>query len=666
MPSIIDDKHDAECGDWFAIQIGTLTEKSSHITPSEWAEANRYLPPSVTPLPGYYSYLTTPFLREIADCIDRNCRVREIAIMKGAQIGGTVGILENAIGYLIAEVKSAPAMLLTADADLAKLRMESYITPMIEQSGLAQFICTADTNNARKTGKTNDKVEWMGGGFLVPVGAGQTGKLRSLSIQCLFQDEVDAFPAEAGSEGDPSRLAENRTKAFHQTRKIVKISTPLIKGSSRIDKAYKDGDQRKYFVPCKKCGEMQILKFHGVDEETGAVWGLVYQTDNGKLLPDTVRYACRYCGHLHHNSDKSVLLPKGEWRATAIPKTEEYRSYHISALYSPPEMFTWSGCVQAYLDGWDEEHSRIRDIQLYQDFYNNVLGEPFEMRGNRIRFETVSAHRRQDYKFGEINNTFAKKYCGSDILLLTCTVDVHKSNLAVGIFGWTKLGRVILVDYWRFEGETTNIDDADTWGRLDELITTKRYVSDNDKSYPIYITMIDAQFQNDVVNAFCKQYDGWVFPVHGRARPKKKDTGAVKEFSETKTKTGLLAFNISVDMYKDRWSASLRKSWDGVKEQPIWYFNAPSDATDKQLKELTVEFLRLLRDKEKKVIGYEWHRQGGADNELWDLLVYATAAFEVVAYMHCKHYEIDTLNWSEFYQYAMNNPDNAFWQEHNV
>lgn len=108
---------EAEQDDWLAEQFDGLTVELDHLTPSEWAEKRRYLPPSVAAMPGYYRFETTPYLREIVDCLSVDSPIREVALMKGVQIGATVGVLENAIGYAIDFVKTAPVMLVTADAE---------------------------------------------------------------------------------------------------------------------------------------------------------------------------------------------------------------------------------------------------------------------------------------------------------------------------------------------------------------------------------------------------------------------------------------------------------------------------------------------------------------------------------------------------------------------
>ena len=640
---------------WLVAQIAKLTDEKMTVRPSEWAETNRYLPPSVTSMPGFYSYDVAPFLREIADCLAFDSYVREIDVMKGAQIGATVGVLENAIGYLIDHVKSAPVMLLTADSELAKIRVDSYITPMLQYSGLSHLIRSSDESNKRKTGNTKTRMEWAGGGFLVPFGARNADKLRSISIQVLLEDEVDAFPDRVGKDGDPQKLAEARTKAYFETRKIVRISTPLIKGRSRISRGYERGDQRKFYVPCKNCGNDQVLVFQGGrDSSDEKRYGLKWETDEGVLVPGSTRYVCKFCQHEHRNSDKAWMLPRGQWKATAKARDPEHRSYHISALYSPVGMFPWDAIVRDWLEAWDPANNTVRDVGLLQEFYNNNLGEPFEIIGSRVRFRAVSAHRRAVYRLGEIPNKFAAQYAGSPVLFLTCLVDVHKKNLAVSVFGWTRDARSFLVDYWRFEVEGSEDDcgeiSSPVWGRLQALLEESVYTADDGKTYTIALTLVDAGYANDTVTAFCSAYASGVYPILGRERPSKNQT--IKEFAEFKTQQGTYGYRILVDHYKDRLAGVLRREWlEDSGAQKRYHFNAPVDTTDAQLKELTVESRREKLD-DNGAVSYYWHRPGNARNELWDLLVYGHAAVEILAWGICiQHFELPSVDWPRFWDY---------------
>jgi phage terminase large subunit GpA-like protein len=656
---------DNDDGAWIATQVGELTDEKIVTTVSGWAEANRYLPKQVTSMPGYYSFEVAPFLREIADCMSVDSPVREFDFMKGAQIGATVGILENAIGYAIDHIKSAPIMLLTADAELAKLRVEGYITPMLQHSGLSHLIRSADENNTRKTGKTDKRIEWAGGGFLVPFGARNADKLRSISIQWLLEDECDAYPSIIGKDGDPQKLAEARTKSYQQTRKIARISTPLIKGSSRIAAGFERGDQRYYYVPCKSCKRHQVLRFKGQNDETGEAWGLVWETDEqGALVPGSTRYLCQFCGHPHTNADKSYLLPAGEWRPTSKPRDPEHRSYHLSALYSPVGMFDWDALVRDWLEAWDVEQNAPRNVGALQEFYNNNLGEPFEIRGSKVRFVSVSAHRRAEYRLGQVPNKFAAAHSGSSINFLTCTVDVHKNNLAVSVIAWARDLRSYVIDYWRFETKNDEDDCSElsspVWNRLRDLIEKKTYTADDGTEYRIALTLVDAGYANDTVSTFCSDYVSGVYPILGRDRPAKNQT--IKEFAEFKTQSGTTGYRVLVDHYKDRLAPVLRREWH--KESGMQYpfhFNAPVDLSDKQLKELTVESRREKIDDNGNAAHY-WHRPGTARNELWDLLVYGHASVEIMAWNICvQYFALETVDWPKFWDYAALSENDALF-----
>jgi phage terminase large subunit GpA-like protein len=640
--------------EWLAQQFEALSSEFVSLSPSAWAEANRYLPASATAMPGYYRYSVCPFLREIVDCLGVDSPIREVAVQKGVQVGATVGILENLLGYLIGQVRTAPVMMVTADAELAKLRMESYITPMIQLSGLDKLIKSADETNGRKSGKTDKKIEWVGGGFLVPFGAINANKLRSISIQMLLRDEIDGWPDTVGKDGDPIKLSADRTAAYESSRKILDISTPLITGMSKIHKRFLQGDQRYYHVCCLSCGFPQVLKFERSDKDTGVISGMAWEMDGGQLVADSVRYLCQNCQHAHTNDDKTRLLAPengAEWVPTATASSPFVRSYHLSALYSPVGMQTWTACVQKWLEAWDVESSRPRDMGQLQVFYNNVLGEPFTVRGEKLRYEQVSAHRRHWYKYGEIPNIMASKLCGSEVLLLTCAVDVHKDNLAVAVFGWCRDERCLLIDYDRFKGDTEQLDDPGTWGRLRALMEEREYVADDGKKYKVQLTLIDSGYRADDVYRFCADYNGGVFPIKGRESAPKD--ARFKEFSPLKTSMGTTGFGITVDIYKDRWSAALKRGWPDDTLQPDGHFNAPLNVQDDQLKELTVETKRERIEKSTgRRIGFEWHRPNGAKNELWDLLCYGTAALDMLSQNVCEQLGHADRNWTVFYDYC--------------
>lgn len=643
--------------DWLAEEVEELTDKIIHVLPSMFNEENRYLPESVTSIPGYIRYDVNPFMREIIDCADVNSPVREVNVKKGVQITYTT-LLESIMLYFMAHIKTVPMMYLTADKELAKARIENNIIPMINQSGFADIIRSSDEGNTHKTGKTADHLQWEGGGYMVPFGAKTADKMRSFSIMVMLKDEIDAWLDTVGKDGDPDALSDDRCSGYWERRKIFRGSTPLIKSSSKIQAAYLRGDQREYNVLCKACGFPQSLRWSTTDKNTGVVGGFVWEMEGGVLNLESVRYCCQNCGEPHYEHDKELLFsPDGgaEWVPTAKPIEPNIRSYHLPAMYSPIGMQPWYKCVSAYLKGFDPISKKVRDIGKYQVFYNNVLAEPFEILGSKVNFTQVSVHRRAVYRLGQIPNEYAAKHSGSIILFLTCQVDVHKHNLAVIVMGWTRDMRCYVIDYWRFEVKNDEDDCSEitspVWGRLRKLIEETEYVSDDGKKYRIILTLIDAGYANDTTTTFCSAYSSGVYAILGRDRPSKNQT--IKEFAEFTTQAGSVGYKIVVDHYKDRLQPVLRREWvEEAGEQPTYHFNAPVDISDKQLKELTVESRREKKDSTTGVITYFWYRPGNARNELWDLLGYGHAGVEILAYQVCiQHFKLKTVDWPKFWDY---------------
>lgn len=642
--------------DWIVDEIEGLTDTVERVTPSAFNEENRYLPESVTSIPGYIRYDVNPFMREIIDCFDIDSPVREVNVKKGVQITYTT-LLESVMLYYMAHAKTLPLMYMTADKELATARIENNVIPMINQSGFSHIIRSSDEGNSRKTGKTANHLQWEGGGYMVPFGAKNADKMRSYSIAVMLKDEIDAWPDTVGKDGDPDALSDDRCSGYWERRKIGRGSTPLIKGNSKIEAAFLRGDQRIYRVLCLACGHPQQLRWSTVDKETGIVGGFTWELDDGMLILESVRYCCSKCGHAHHEHDKERLFSEdhgAHWHPTARPVEPGIRSYHLPALYSPIGMQPWYKCVSAYLRGFDPVERKVRDIGKYQVFYNNILAEPFEILGSKVRFTQVSAHRRTVYRLGEIPNVYAIANSGSPILFLTCLVDVHKKNLAVSVMGWTRDACCYVIDYWRFE-TTGNEDDCSeltspVWGRLRELIEETEYTADDGKKYRIVYTFVDAGYSNDTVTTFCSDYAAGVYPILGRDRPAKNQT--IKEFAEFTTQAGTIGYRILVDHYKDRLAPVLRREWlEDSGPQKAYHFNAPVDISDKQLKELTVETRREKLD-DKGNTTYFWYRPGNARNELWDLFVYGSAAVEVLAWNICiNHFELETIDWDRFWEY---------------
>jgi len=641
--------------DWLDKAIKALPTKIVRRGIQEFNETHRYLPESVTPLPGYIRFDVNPFMIEILECFDVRSHVREVNLKKGVQITYTT-LLESVFLYYAFEVRTVPCMYVTADRELSAARIENNFIPMIQDSGLSHLIASKDTSSKRKSGITKNHIQWLGGGYMVPFGAKSPSKARQFSILLMLMDELDGWPTSLGKDGDPNRLFTDRTSGYWLNRKVFRGSTPLLKNESLIDAQYLRGDQRKYMVLCRACSFPQELRWSGHNSDKRIDFGFKWDLDDGQLVHESVRYLCSNCGHEHfeHDKEKLFALDHGaHWKPTARPVEPDIRSYHLPALYSPIGMQPWYKSVGMFLEAYDPKERRVLSIDKFQVFYNNVLGKSFEVMGSKIHFTMVSAHRRSEYRLGEVPNLFAIEYAGGPILFLTCLVDVHKHFLAVAVLGWTRGPSMFLIEYKRFVDESEEgclRPESSVWAELREVIEEQEWAANDGKKYRVQMTLIDAGYENDLVTTFCNEYETGVFPTLGRDRPAKNQK--ILEFAPFKTQAGTIGYRILVDHYKDRLAPVLRREWLPVNgPQKAYHFNAPIDTPDPALKELTKETRREIIDK-KGHKSYEWYRPGNARNELWDLLVMGNAALEIIAWdISIRQFEREAVSWEEFWDY---------------
>ena len=85
-----------------------------------------------------------------------------------------------------------------------------------------------DPGHAGAAGKVDVKSRYSGntimkknfpGGHITIVGANSATGLASRPIKVLLADEVDRYPASAGTEGDPLSLAQKRQTTFGTRRR---------------------------------------------------------------------------------------------------------------------------------------------------------------------------------------------------------------------------------------------------------------------------------------------------------------------------------------------------------------------------------------------------------------------------------------------------------------
>jgi phage terminase large subunit GpA-like protein len=286
---------------------------------SEWADRHRILPPTSAE-PGSWRTDRVPYLAEIMDALSTGSPFERVVLMKSAQAGGTeVGL--NWLAYLVCHAPGL-ALLVQPSLDMARRNTRTRIDPMIESTpALRERISEPRSRDAYNSAFTKS----FPGGMLVMTGANSAAALRSTPCRYLMLDEVDGYPADVDSEGDPVALAVARTVTFRGRRRIFLVSTPTVCGVSRIEKAYLEGAQRRFEVACVHCGSLAPIGWKNIRWPEG-------RREQAHLV-------CEACNGVMQELDKPRLLAGGSWRATADGDGRT-ATFHISALYSP--FVTWA------------------------------------------------------------------------------------------------------------------------------------------------------------------------------------------------------------------------------------------------------------------------------------------------------------------------------------
>ncbi len=636
--------------EWLSAEIESLTDRRLRLLPSEWAEEKRVLPQGSSTQPGRWRNSVSPYLVEPMDCLSPDHPARKIAICKAAQIGATVGILENALGYWI-DHAPGPTMFITADKELAEIRMTQFVEPMLHYAGLEKLITAGVPGSARTGNKVLFKE--FPNGFLMAIGARNPGKLRSTPAQYMVVDELDGCPLKLGDEGTVLQLAEKRSDTYRATRKLLFLSTPLVLQTSQIYPLYIRGDQRRYYVPCPHCGEFQIIEWFGTDKDHRRKRFTWETTKSGRLREPTVAYICIHCEALCYNHDKITMLPGGEWRPTEETKEDGLFSYHIPAFLSPVGMYEWSGIVQKWLNCWDVDEDRVTDFEGYRSFKNLEEGWPFEERGESPKFERVIARKRSFYSSGEIPNSHIVKETGGPAVFLTAAADVHPKRIDMEVVAWARGRQSYAVECISIEGDVDDHHSADSpWSKVRDLIG-QTWAADDGRHYGIQTTLVDAGFASDAVNGFVRDFPGGVFPIMGRQQ-KIKDA-AFREFAEYNVERyGIQGYNIFTTLYKDRLAGWFRQEWkEGQPWQPVGMTNYPNDYTDSHFKQYEGEYKAEIHDRlTRAILGYEWKQRGSRANHWWDVRVYNMAAHDMVVLDRCQQMlGIYAIDYKAFYDH---------------
>lgn len=556
---------------------------------SEWADKHRFLSSTASSEPGVWRTNRTPYLREILDKLSANDPTQKVVVMKGAQLGFTEAGC-NWIGYVI-DAAPGPMLAVMPTDETVKRNSKMRIAPMIEASPRLRDKIASPRS---RDGDNNTNQKSFPGGVLVLTGANSAVGLRSMPVRYLFLDEVDAYPQDLDGEGSPIDLARARTRTFAR-RKEYLVSTPLVQGSSAIEREFEGTDQRYFHVPCPHCGTLQVL-----------VWDQMRWTEGE---PETARYECEHCHDMIEERYKPAMLEAGHWMAHA-PENANPRAagYHINSLYSPYGWYSWADAVREYEDAQ-------KDINKLKAFTNTVLGLTWEEKGEAPEWEMLF-NRRETYPMNKPPQ---------EVVLLTAGVDVQKDRLEVEVVGWGKGRRSWSIDYRVLVGDTS---DRAVWDQLAKVLG-ELWEREDGVLLPLARMCIDSGYNTSHVYDFCNRFDPTrVVPTKGQDKqPVMVSTPrAVHRQRDGKPIKSLGLYNVGVSIIKSELYGFLKLHKGEEGEAPEGYCHFPQYGPA-YFKGLTAE--KLQKRIVKGYAVFEWHKHFER-NEPLDCRVYARAAASLI------------------------------------
>jgi phage terminase large subunit GpA-like protein len=573
-------------------------------TVSQWADTYRFLSPEAAALSGKWKTSKEPMAKGVMDAFS-DPMTEKVTAMCAAQILKTEALL-NVAGHFI-HGDPAPILMVQPTVEMAEAFSKDRVAPMIRDTPVLRAIFNT---KSRDSGDTILQKAFPGG-RLNMTGANAPATLASRPIRIVLCDEVDRFPVSAGKEGDPVSLAEKRTTTFWN-RKIGLVSTPTIKGESRIEASYSEGDRRKFYVPCPHCGVRQVLSWKGVK------WG---KDEKGEHDPDTAHYECQTDEHDPHTGEfgcgkpwteseryaaiaEAGKLADGGWIAER--EFKGHASFHASQLAS--KRVPLHRIVKEFLEA-KPYPDRLKT------WTNTVLAETWEDGGEKVDPATLYG-RREDY--------------GPDMLpakvgMVVAAVDIQDNRWECELVGWGANEERWSLDY------VVHYADPSTpgyWEALDDTLL-RTLPHPTGAVLKVEATCIDSGgHHTQAVYDFTRpRFSRRVFAIKGIAGPN-KPIWPKKATRNVAKKTDV--FIIGVDQAKSVMQARfLIPSPDGGAEvggPGFCHFPRRDVYDEAYFAGLTVE---KAITKYKQGHPYKvWVCPDGKRNEPWDNAVYAYAALK--------------------------------------
>lgn len=460
------------------------------LTVSEWAASYRVLSRENSAEAGPWRNERTPYLVDIMDAFN-DPNVEKITVVASSQVGKSESEL-NVIGYIIDQ---DPGSILYVQPTIedAKKFSRLRIAPMIRDSkALSKKV--ADVKS-RDSGNTMLQKSFAGG-MLTIVGSNSASGLASIPAKYVIGDELDRWALSAGTEGDPWKLAEARTTTFYNS-KMVAVSTPTVKGASKIETLFSEGTQERWCVQCPECGAWHDIVF----DDVKFTFDTIKKGRKKDYIVKTIEWCCPTCGCL--SSEEQMRKQPAKWIAKYPDAyARGNRSFWLNSFASPWQ--PWEKVVHSFL-------LAKNDPQQLKVVYNTMLGELWEDRGDIVDEDTALG-RREDY--GKCDDG-APVELPDGVLVLTCGVDTQDNRLEYEVVGHGHYGETWGIKKGIIMGDPHY---QEVWERLDGVIDHVYRFKSREQGLKISLTFVDSggHKTQDVYRECARRLNKRVFAIKGQ------------------------------------------------------------------------------------------------------------------------------------------------------
>lgn len=438
--------------DGFELVVRTATaaarpDPELHV--DQWSEEFMVLPKSA-PHPGPFRFERTPYARRIAQVLSPGHPCKRVVAKVASQMFKT----QTAINWIGACIHRAPANILALQPTdgLAK-RFSARITQAIRNVRVLRECVSAEKSRDKRN--TSSAKDFKGDATLYINTAGAAANLAEITVRYLFIDEVDRLPPLI--EGDSVAIAEARATQHERDCKFYEVSSPTIRGQSRIDELFDMGTREVYMVPCPHCGHHQELLLANFKFER--------DPDTGYM--DKAWFVCPENGCIIEERYKSTMFADAEMGGTAhwhamSQGDGETISVTMSAFYMPIGAIGWLSLAREYARAL--KALERGDHTLMLAFHNTRLGMSYD--------NSLSATTAQALK--DRAEPYPPRVIPDAGLVLTASVDKQDDRLEVQIEAFGPGMERWVIDHIVIPGRTSVPHDqpGSVWAQLDEIRRT--------------------------------------------------------------------------------------------------------------------------------------------------------------------------------------------------